>query len=50
MLKFIAHDTINDIALGLQQTKYSEEQVSYAIKDFYDCQRHALAHLIEDSN
>lgn len=51
MLKSIAHDTINDIAIiqtsfgfnvryGLQVTIF--DNIEYAMKDFYDCQRHAI--------
>jgi len=51
MLKFIAHDTINDIAIiqtsfgfnvryGLQYTLFND--IERAIKEFHDCQRHAI--------
>ena len=51
MLKFIAHDTINDIAIiqtsfgfnvryGLQFTLF--DSLERAVKEFNDCQRHAI--------
>lgn len=52
MLKFIAHDTVNDVAViltafcynvryGLQVEKF--DTLDAALRSFADCQRHALA-------
>ena len=54
MIKFIAHDTINDIALietnfafnvryGLENTAYGLDDLESALQDFKNCQKHALA-------
>ena len=56
MLKFIAHDTVNDIAViqtafcfniryGLQVESVDTREE--ALKGFADCQRHALAAELE---
>lgn len=53
MLKFHAHDTKNDVALietqfalwvryGLQQTEFEKGDMTAALGDFANCQRHAL--------
>lgn len=58
MLKFIAHDTVNDIAIiqtsfglsvryGLQVTKHAT--LNAALRDFSNCQRHALSHYRDDA-
>jgi len=51
MLKFLAHDTVNDVALiqtsfcywvryGLQQNKFDD--LEQAVLNFTNCQKHAL--------
>lgn len=51
MLRFLAHDTVNDVALvqtnfgfsvryGLQITKF--DVLTEAVDEFHNCQKHAL--------
>ena len=57
MLRFIEHDTVNDIAIiqtsfgfnvryGLQVTKH--DTINAALRDFANCQRHALPIGLDD--
>lgn len=58
MLKYLAHDTVNDIAIiqtsfaynvryGLQVKAY--DNLDSALVSFRDCQRHALSYLLLDT-